>query len=311
VPHHDRGGQDHVSAIRQHPEARHALLRRQILQLQDPALQVLAVQGIQAFDGVQAAGLLGQIGQHLHVAAARHQPVQRPGQHALRDGVVAGRGVLLQQRLERRTVGTAGLAARRLEQADGAQGVGVRRHRTAVLHQDRLHAAAAQVQQQGAPLGQVCAGLHRTGQEPGLLGSGDHLDRHRRHRGEPLDHSVAIGRLAQGGGGHGPDPLHAVLLAQVGEATQRGFRRIQGLRPDAALGVDVQAQADRGPVARQHHRLAPLDALDDLQAQGVGAQIDYRAPSGAPSPRARSPHAGESSGRPRPGPEAAEGVATG
>jgi hypothetical protein len=163
-----------------------------------------------------------------------------------------------------------------LQEAHGAEIVGLHEQDLALLQERQLARAAADVQDHGGA-GQLHLGADAERDQAGLLGPGDHLEIDAGLLVDPVHERGPVLGLAGGARGHGSVEHHAVLLHEIPEAAERLDRALHGLRVDPAVLEDRFSQADRDPLPLED--LVPCGALEfrDGDPHRVAAHVHPRA----------------------------------
>jgi hypothetical protein len=226
-----------------------------VQRLRAPARLHLVRQQAQGQDGARGAD------GHLEAGAGhRRGPLRQNVFHVrLQPRLVAGR--------ERVGVDVA------LGQAQHAQLLGDDLLQAAAHAQRQLQAAAADVDHQRAPALQVDAVQRGQVDETRLPLAGDGLGPDLDGAAHLLQEVLAVGGLADGGGGHRQDLVDAVRLGQPAVAAQGLQAAPHGLGRQPAAGERARAQADHLLLAAHDLEGAGPGHVDDHEVERVAAQV--------------------------------------
>ena len=141
-------------------------------------------------------------------------------------------------------------------------------------HGDDLDAAAADVDQQGAPAAEieVVAGAAR--REVGLLLAADDADGDAGGRGHRRQEFLAVGRPAHRAGGHRLDGADGEPVEDLLHPLQGLQGPVPGRRLDAAAGGQPFAEAHRRLFVVEDAEFPAGGGFDDDAADRVGADVD-------------------------------------
>ncbi len=165
-----------------------------------------------------------------------------------------------------------------LLQPDRAEPQALRGGDLAVLQHRQQRAAAAHVGDQRLPLvhaqGVAHRLAHRRDRQPAFLRRVDHLDVQPGGHEDAIEKRVAVGGLADGGGGHGANLLHLVEIEQLAVVAEHLDGGAHALAAQPAAAEGVLAQADRPLQPLQHLDPAVGKHLGNDHPQGVGPHVD-------------------------------------
>ena len=209
------------------------------------------------------------------VAPDGHKRVDLLQRHALQRG--QGVGNVLPQQVGR-TLRRLLAGGEHLLQPDRAQPQALRGGDLAVLQQRQQRAPSAHVGDQGLPLvdsqGVAHRLTHRRDRQPALLRGVDHLDVQPGGHEHAVEERIAVGGLADGGGGHRADLLDLVQIEQLAVVAQHLHGGAHALAAQPAAAERVLPQADRPLEPLQHFDPAVGKDLGDDHPQGVRPHVD-------------------------------------
>ena len=163
-------------------------------------------------------------------------------------------------------------------EADGAELQRARGQHLALLTDEQLRAAAADVAQQQARVEHRHRLEHAEVDEARFLHAGDDRDEHAGFVGGPVDEHVAVLRLAHRRGGHRGDG-RAVHLGHLAEAIEGGDGTIDGVGAELPHVARARPEADHLLLAIEDLEARPAVAgghASDHAVHGVGADVDSR-----------------------------------
>ncbi len=268
---HVEGGHDHVRAVAAQPPA---LAPRAGVLLAHGVAQPAHGLDVDALAVVRGRGR--EVGDGLAVAARGDEQVGRAVAQT-RGLVQRAFDVLSQQRPAGRGHGLLGVE-KGLVQPHRAHGERHRHVRRALGEQGELHAAAADVDQQRAPVAHGHRALHGHEHQPGLLDALDDVELDARLALRALHQQVGVVGLAHRAGGHRAVALHAVRAHHVAKAPQRVDGLGQRRGGETSREEDVMAEPHRGPLRGDLADLIRRVRLDHPEAHGVAADIDGSKP---------------------------------
>jgi hypothetical protein len=169
----------------------------------------------------------------------------------------------------------AAIAEEAQRQAHAADLEGLGLQRGAAFAQDHFGGASADVHHETPAIARRHQPRHAHVDQARFLAARDHLDGVAQHHLGPPQESVAVARLAQGLGGHGPHLTGAEAVQAFGKAGQAGQSAQGGLFGEHAFGIQAASQAHGFLDVVEPAVLAAFD-LADLQAEAVRSHVDGR-----------------------------------
>ena len=161
--------------------------------------------------------------------------------------------------------GDSWLVRKRLLEPDRAEPQALVGDDIALFEKGQQSAAAADVGDERLTLLDAQGVAHRLADgrdgQPAFLRRVDHFDVQMRGHEDAIQEGLAVGGLADGRGGHGPDLLDLIEIEQLAEIAQHGHGGPHAVAAQASTAEGVLAQMD-----------GPLQLLQDLDAS-VGKDL--------------------------------------